>query len=229
LNQIEKIKKKRENNSRIKEKRKEAQPRRPPQPFGPVRPIPRARSPSPALSALAGPPVSAAAFRAPAPAFPSLSARGPGLSAPSSSRNCRPSCARPPSPRPRRAWSSQPPRPWPLEPRAPLALSPSLICAPADPSSTSPSLRARPSAVATNPRRPELVSRPPLELRRVRCHSELLPGVRNPGRAPIPSPPSYFSLPALTRRSPCSREGPPPSPRATVAPLPPPRSPRSPP
>ncbi|PWZ16676.1 hypothetical protein Zm00014a_013825, partial [Zea mays] len=59
-----------------------------------------------------------------------------------------PSCARPPSPRPRRAWSSQTPRPWPLEPRAPLALSPSLFCAPADPSSTSPSLRARPSAAA---------------------------------------------------------------------------------
>ncbi|PWZ10022.1 hypothetical protein Zm00014a_016514, partial [Zea mays] len=41
------------------------------------------------------------------------------------------------------------------------------------------------SAAATNPRRPELVSRPPLELRRVRCHGELRPGVRNPGRAPI--------------------------------------------
>jgi hypothetical protein len=50
LNQIEKIKKKRENNSRIKEKRKEAQPRRPPQPFGPVRPIPRARALPPPLS-----------------------------------------------------------------------------------------------------------------------------------------------------------------------------------
>ena len=47
-----------------------------------------------------------------------------------------------------------PASPRPLEPRTPLALSPSLICAPADPSSTSPSLRARQSAAATNHRRP---------------------------------------------------------------------------
>ncbi|PWZ55124.1 hypothetical protein Zm00014a_043315, partial [Zea mays] len=93
----------------------------------------------------------------------------------------------------------------------PLALAPSPICALADPSSTSPSLRARQSTAATNPRRPEPVSRPPLELRRVRCHGELRPGVRNPGRASIPFPPPYFSLPALTRCSPCSRGGPPPS------------------
>jgi hypothetical protein len=226
---LEKIKRKGENNSRIKEKRKEAQLARPLSLSAQLGPS-RARAPlPPALSALAGPPVSAAASRAPASALPSLSARGPGLSAPSSSRIRRPSCARPPSPRPRRAWSLQLTRPWPLEPRAPLALSPSPICAPVDPSSTSPLLRARQSVAATNPCRPELVSRPPLKLRRVRCHGELRPGVRNPGRAPIPSPPPYFSLPTLTRRSPCSRGGPPPSPRATVAPFPPPRSPRSPP
>jgi hypothetical protein len=98
-----------------------------------------------------------------------------------------------------------PASPRPLEPRTPLALSTSLICAPADPSSTSPSLRARQSAAATNPRRPELVSRPPLELRRVHCHGELRPGVRNPERAPISPSPPYFSRPALTRRPPCSR------------------------
>ena len=227
LNQIEKIKRKGKTNSRIKEKGKEAQPC-PPSAFRPSRPDP-ARAPlPPPLSALAGPPVSAAAFSAPAPAFLSLSL----LAGPA----CQPRLPRVtaaelrlPSPRPRRAWSSQLTRPWPLEPRAPLALAPSPICALADPSSTPPSLRARQSAAATNPRRPELVSRPPLELRRVRCHGELRPGVRNPGHAQVPPPPPYFSLPALTRRSPCSRGGPPPSPRATVAPFPPPRSPRSPP
>jgi hypothetical protein len=167
----------------------------PPSAFRPSRPIPRALFPPRSLSALAGPPISAAALRAPAPAFPSLSARGPGLSAPSSPRNRRPSCALPQTPRPRRAWSSELSHPWPLEPRTPLALSPSLFCAPAAPSSTSPSLRARPSAAATNHRRPELVSRPPLELRRVRCHGELRPGVRNPGHTPISSPPPYFLRP----------------------------------
>ncbi|PWZ37625.1 hypothetical protein Zm00014a_030651, partial [Zea mays] len=46
-----------------------------------------------------------------------------------------------------------------LEPRAPLALSPSLFCAPADPSSTSPSLCARPSAAAITPAVPSSVPR----------------------------------------------------------------------
>jgi hypothetical protein len=59
----------------------------------------------------------------------------------------------PQTPRPRRAWSSQPPRPRPLEPRTSLALSPSLICAPADLPSTSPTLLARQSAAAINRRR----------------------------------------------------------------------------
>ena len=44
-----------------------------------------------------------------------------------------------------------------------------------------------------------------MELRRALSPGELRSGVRNPERAPIPSPPPYFSLPALTRRSPCSR------------------------
>jgi hypothetical protein len=60
----------------------------------------------------------------------------------------------PRTPRPRRAWSSQPPRPRPLEPRTSLALSPSLICAPADLPSTSPTLLTRQSAAAINRRRP---------------------------------------------------------------------------
>ncbi|PWZ25283.1 hypothetical protein Zm00014a_018223, partial [Zea mays] len=55
------------------------------------------------------------------------------------------------------------------------------------------------------PRRSELGSRPPLALRRVHCHGELRPDVRNPERAPISPSPPYFSLPALTRRPPCSR------------------------
>ena len=105
LNQIEKIKR----------KGKEA---RHPAPLGlSAQPAQsRARALPPALSALAGPPVSAAASRAPASALLSLSARGPGLSAPSSPRNRRPSYALPPSPRPRRAWSSQPPAPSHLSP-----------------------------------------------------------------------------------------------------------------
>ncbi|PWZ20283.1 hypothetical protein Zm00014a_000012, partial [Zea mays] len=55
------------------------------------------------------------------------------------------------------------------------------------------------------PRRPELGFSSPLELRRALSPGELRPDVRNPERAPIPSPPPYFSLPALTRRPPCSR------------------------
>ncbi|PWZ26804.1 hypothetical protein Zm00014a_009436, partial [Zea mays] len=55
------------------------------------------------------------------------------------------------------------------------------------------------------PRCSELGSRPPLELRRVHCHGELRPDVRSPERAPISPSPPYFSLPALTRRPPCSR------------------------
>ncbi|PWZ56400.1 hypothetical protein Zm00014a_009943, partial [Zea mays] len=71
------------------------------------------------------------------------------------------------------------------------------------------------STAATNPRRPELVSRPPLELRRVRCHGELRPGVRNPGRAPIPSSPHYFlcprspAVPRAAAEVPHRRPGPP--------------------
>ncbi|PWZ25270.1 hypothetical protein Zm00014a_027665, partial [Zea mays] len=63
-----------------------------------------------------------------------------------------------------------------------------------------------------NPRRPELGSSSPVELRRALSPGELRSGVRNPERAPIPSPPPYFSLPALTRRSPCSRHRRPESP-----------------
>ncbi|PWZ36782.1 hypothetical protein Zm00014a_037485, partial [Zea mays] len=56
------------------------------------------------------------------------------------------------------------------------------------------------------------VSSSPVELRRALSPGELRSGVRNPERAPIPSPPPYFSLPALTRRSPCSRHRRPESP-----------------
>ncbi|PWZ53075.1 hypothetical protein Zm00014a_013081, partial [Zea mays] len=102
-----------------------------------------------------------------------------------------------------------PPRPWPLEPRTPLALTPSPICAPAD--SLSPSLRARrappPLTIAAR-----AVSSSPVELRRALSPGELRSGVRNPERTPIPSPPPYFSLPALTRRSPCSHHRRPESP-----------------
>ncbi|PWZ05524.1 hypothetical protein Zm00014a_011225, partial [Zea mays] len=55
------------------------------------------------------------------------------------------------------------------------------------------------------PRRPELSSSSPLELRRALSPGELRPDARNSERAPIPSPPPYFPLPALTRRPPCSR------------------------
>ncbi|PWZ36633.1 hypothetical protein Zm00014a_020423, partial [Zea mays] len=55
------------------------------------------------------------------------------------------------------------------------------------------------------PHRPELGSSSPLELRRALSPGELRPDARNSERAPIPSPPPYFSLPALTRRPPCSR------------------------
>ena len=115
----------------------------------------------------------------------------------------------PTSPAPTSRVELAPPRPWPLEPRTPLALTPSPICAPAD--SLSPSLRARrappPLTIAAR-----AVSSSPVELRRALSPGELRSGVRNPERAPIPSPPPYFSLPALTRRSPCSRHRRPESP-----------------
>jgi hypothetical protein len=88
--------------------------------------------------------------------------------------------------------------PRPLEPRASLALSPSLICAPADPSPTSPTLRTRQSVAAIKPPPPELVPPSPLEPRRALCHGELRPDVRNSGRAPISPLPPRIPLPALT-------------------------------
>jgi hypothetical protein len=169
----------------------------PPRPFGPSGPSPRARPPSPsALSALAGPLVSATAF--PTPASPALSARGPELSALPSPRNRRPEPRVPQTPRPRHAWSLPPPRPRPLEPRTSLALIPSLICAPAGLPSTSPTLLARQSAAAIKPPPPELVSPSPLEPRHALCHGELRLDVRNPGRAPISPLPPRIPLPALT-------------------------------
>ncbi|PWZ58284.1 hypothetical protein Zm00014a_011367, partial [Zea mays] len=63
------------------------------------------------------------------------------------------------------------------------------------------------------PSPPEPVSSSPVELRRALSPSELRSGVRNPERAPIPSPPPYFSA----RAHPSFAVQPPPSTRVSVA------------
>jgi hypothetical protein len=156
-------------------------------PFGPAGPF-RARALSPLpLSVLAGPPVSAAAFLARAPA-PSLSLlAGPLCQLPRPRVTARPSCAH----RGLRANVARRARNRPalghLSPRAPLTLSlPHLR-------TCRTSSQPPPPHAACTPersRRPEPVSPSTSEPRRARCHGELCLDIRNSRHAPIsPLPP----------------------------------------